>query len=105
MSDRHIYREIPPAQRRCSYYRCNVPIERNLFKSKDGRLWHYGCWNDARDEHFRCQKCWSSFDATEAGFEEATLSQGDEFKQAWKAKCPHCGAAVKNSSQRSMIEA
>lgn len=103
MSDRGLYRTIPLAQRICCF--CDDPIERNLIRTKDGRLWHYGCYNTARDLHYRCTECFAGFDGTEATWEYSETSIGNEFRHGRKAVCPYCGVAVKNSSQRSMIEA
>jgi hypothetical protein len=103
MSDRALYRTIPLAQRICCF--CDDPIERNLLRTKDGRLWHYGCYNTARDQHFKCNECFASFDGTEAAWEDNERSVGEEFKRGKQAVCPYCGVAVRSPGQRSMIEA
>lgn len=102
MSDRALYRTIPLAQRTCCY--CQEPIQKNLLRSKDGRLWHYGCWNTARDSHYECQECYAKFDGTEANWDLSDSSHGDEFGHKRKAICPHCGAPIQNLSQRGAIE-
>ena len=105
MSNRHIYREVPPAKRSCSYYRCQDPIRRNIFTTKDGRLWHYGCWQDARDEQYQCLECWGRFDATEAAFIEGQGCRSDDFRPVQRVICPYCGSVnVKGLSQVGVIE-
>jgi hypothetical protein len=103
MSDRALYRSIPLLQRRCCF--CEEPIQRNLLRTKDGRLWHYGCYNIARDQHFKCNECFSNFDGTEVTWEDSETSVGEEFRPGRKAVCPHCGIELKSPSQRSLIQA
>ena len=91
MSDRDIYTKIPLAQRCCS--KCQEPIERNIARTKDGRIWHYGCLMDAKDEYHECLECFSNFDGTEASFLEGQSSYNDEYRQTRKPICPHCGSS------------
>ena|SRR3972149_7371702 len=94
MSVRYLYNTLPSSKRVCSYYLCRKPILRNNAKTGDGRLWHWGCLNDARDEHFKCTDCFARFDATEASFEECERGLGDEFRQGLSPVCPFCGAPI-----------
>lgn len=84
MSLRFLYRKIPVNKRICNYYRCQKPILRNIAEDKDGRIYHWGCLQSARDERFRCLNCYAIFDATEVAldfqFGKLTLL------------CPHCGS-------------
>jgi DNA-directed RNA polymerase subunit RPC12/RpoP len=99
MSDRVVYRKVPLAQRLCSYYLCNKQIERNIARTKDGRLWHWGCLSDARDEQYRCRGCSGTFDATEAMIEEKQKFVGDSQKTLFSLSCPYCGAEVSKHKQ------
>jgi hypothetical protein len=90
LSDRFLYRKIPAVKRRCTG--CQEPILRNIFRGKDGRLWHYGCWNTARDQHYECLDCNAKFDATEACFVESQSCRGDEVQPTQRPVCPFCGS-------------
>jgi len=94
MSLRFLYVKIPASQRICSYYRCQHPILRNIARTSDGRIWHYGCLSDAREEHHKCQGCFSSFDGTEAVWSEQEVGKSDEFQMRFKLCCPNCGVQV-----------
>ena len=65
MSVRHLYQAIPESQRICSFYRCQQPILRNITKTEDGRIWHYGCLMTARDQKFYCFNCQAQLDGTQ----------------------------------------
>jgi len=97
LSDRFLYRRIPANERLCSYHRCREPILRNIARDKDGRIYHWGCLQSARDEQYRCLECYSTFNATEAIFEEEQSSYNDEFRQVFKVICPHCGTFIIHS--------
>lgn len=104
MSDRALYKKLPLNRRVCSWIHCQNPIERNLIKSKDGRLWHYGCYNNARDAHFSCKECLATYDGTEVVFVEGLTSGNDDFRQQWQPTCPGCGAELKNANQIGAVE-
>jgi hypothetical protein len=89
---RVLFRRIPPSQRICTYYRCAEKVQRNPDFDKQRRLYHHGCLLDARDEWFSCLDCFSSFDATEASFEEVQRSFNDDFSQRLRPTCPNCGS-------------
>lgn len=104
MSDRGLYKKVPLAKRVCSWIHCQDPIQRNIIKSKDGRLWHYGCRNIALDTHYHCVECFATFDGTEVNFVEGGSGVGDDFRQQYKATCPSCGAELKNPNQMGAVE-
>jgi hypothetical protein len=105
MSVRYLYQRIPRSKRICNYYHCSRPgriILRNIARDKNGAIYHYGCLQSARDEKWRCQECWMTFDATEAVIEEEEFCYNDEYKLRLKVSCPSCGSQnVKNLSGRS----
>jgi hypothetical protein len=92
MSLRILYRKVPSNRRTCSYYRCQKPIQRNIDRDKDGRLYHHGCLMNAEDEYFHCDDCYLTFDATEAAFEERQRVRGDQVWERLRAVCPNCGS-------------
>jgi DNA-directed RNA polymerase subunit RPC12/RpoP len=101
-----LYRKIRADKRICNYYRCQQPILRNIDIDKQGRIYHHGCLMDAKDEKFRCNECFSTFDATEASFDQVQKWQGDDLKDAFEVVCPHCGFHLKGRNQiRGEIEA
>lgn len=102
MSVRYFYQCIPANERICS--RCQHPILRNIAKTPDGRLWHYGCLNTAKDEHHQCPECYASFDGTEALVSEYETGQGDTFTMSVKFACPYCGAEVPKHNRFSEEE-
>jgi hypothetical protein len=102
MSDRALYKKVPLDKRVCSWIHCQDPIKRNLIRSKDGRLWHYGCYNNARDTHFECKVCFSTYDGTEVIYVEGGV--GEDFRQQWKPTCPSCGADLKGLNQAGAVE-
>ena len=104
MSDRGLYRKVPLKQRVCSWVHCQNPIQRNIIKSKDGRLFHYGCYNNARDTHYQCSECFATYDGTEVIFVEGTSSFSDDFRQQWIPTCPGCGVHLKNLQSHGVIE-
>lgn len=94
MSIRRLYKTVPVDQRVCSYYKCpSGRIRRNIARTNDGRLWHYGCLNDAHEEKYRCLECYMTFDATEASFQEGQVIHGDEIREQPKPICPNCGCS------------
>lgn len=101
MSVRYLY-EKPEVERFCSW--CAEPIRRNICKTADGRLWHYGCLMNAKDTHYQCPECWADFDGTEANFEESTVADGNDWKRSRKALCSHCGAQVSFHDREGVIE-
>jgi DNA-directed RNA polymerase subunit RPC12/RpoP len=103
MSLRRLYNSIPIQARHCTW--CHNQIERNIATTPDGRLWHYGCLNDAKDTHYECVECFSRFDGTEACLEEIQSMRGDDFTTGRKASCPNCGSSdMKGLSQAGVIE-
>ena len=102
MSDRYLYRRIPVAQRNCSW--CQRAILRNIARTKDGRLWHYGCLMTAKDARFQCSECVGSFDGTEVTLELKQSTYGDDFRQIMKAFCPSCGGPAKSLIGQGGIE-
>lgn len=84
MSVRYLYRVLPASKRICSYWRCGTQILRNLTRTADGRLWHYGCLQSAKDDHFQCFDCNSRLDGTE-------VNQVD-FDEGRKFACGNCGS-------------
>ena len=92
MNARVLYRRIPLEKRLCSYYDCHKPIRRNLALDKNGRIYHYGCLQDALEEKYRCNDCFFTFDATEAVLEEKQKLYGDEIKGLLGIICPNCGS-------------
>jgi hypothetical protein len=93
VSLRFLYRKIPVAKRICSYYRCQRPIIRNIARAQDGRLYHYGCLQSARDEVYECLECYLHFDGTEAGFVDAQKFRGDMMQEGFRPACPNCGSS------------
>lgn len=91
MSFRFLYRTIPASKRICSYYRCMKPILRNLARDQNGRLYHYGCLQTAKDEKWYCSECFFTFDATEASFVEAENLRNDCNTEILRPQCPNCG--------------
>lgn len=85
MSLRILYRKIPVNKRICSYYRCQKPILRNIAEDQEGRIYHYGCLQSARDQRFRCLNCYAIFDGTEVVVSE-------EFSDKLTPICPYCGS-------------
>jgi len=65
MSVRYLYRKVPVSRRTCSYYACQGPILRNIIQTEDGRIWHYGCLQTAKDQRFHCFDCFADLDGTE----------------------------------------
>ena len=104
MSDRGLYKKVPLAKRVCSWVHCQDQIQRNIIKSKDGRLWHYGCFINARDAHFQCKECFATYDGTEVNFIEGGSGRGDTFRQEWIPTCPSCGSHLKNPYAHGVIE-
>jgi len=103
MSDRHLYRELPPSEIICTW--CHNQVERNILKTSDGRIWHYGCLNTAKDTYYECLECFSTFNGVEASLEETQITSGDEFKTGHKAWCPNCGSSnVSGLTQTGVIE-
>ena len=101
MSVRYLYRTIPRSKRICNYYRCQRPILRSIKLDKNGAIYHYGCWQTAKEERWRCRECWMTFDATEASFEEAQDLRNDEFRERYRVTCPGCGSTnIKKISGR-----
>jgi hypothetical protein len=92
LSSRFLYRKIRPEKRLCSYYRCQMSILRNIARTKDGRLWHWGCLETALDEQYRCLDCYGTFDATEVVLEEKQKFVGDSQKTLFSLACPNCGS-------------
>ena len=92
MSFRFLYRRIPVSERVCSYYKCRSQILRNIARTSDGRIWHYGCLMNARDEQYRCLECYATFDATEASFDTKQIIRGDFMAERLQPLCPHCGS-------------
>jgi len=83
MSVRYLYRVLPASKRICSYWRCQGIILRNLAKTEDGRLWHYGCLQSAKDDHFYCRNCFARLDSTQVA--QADFGEGPIFT------CGNCG--------------
>jgi hypothetical protein len=105
MSVRYLYKAIPVAKRSCSWPPCSKSVVRNLFRTKDGRLWHYGCLNIALDTHYECLECFSSFDGTETSFEIKQFLDGEYMAERLRPICPYCGSVnVKGLSQVGVIE-
>ena len=104
MSDRFLYRKVPLDKRVCNWIHCQSPIQRNIIRTKDGRMWHYGCLQSAKDAHYQCIDCVATFDGTEVNFVEGNSSVGDDFRQQYKATCPSCGAELKNPNQMGAVE-
>lgn len=102
MSDRILYKKVPLNKRVCSWIHCQDPIKRNIIQSKDGSLWHYGCFNNARDTHFRCEDYFATYDGTQVIFVEGGLSES--YRQQWKATCPSCGAILRSLAGQGGIE-
>ena len=92
MNLRVLYRKIPVSKRICNYYRCQQPILRNIARTKNGAIYHYGCLNNALDEKWRCRECFMTFDATEVSFEEMQILKNDEFRERYRPICPGCGS-------------
>lgn len=86
MSVRYLYRTVPTSKRLCSYYRCQQPILRNLALDKEtGLIYHYGCLQTAKDEHFRCLDCGATLDGREINLAE--WGDGSEpQKNVWKMR-------------------
>jgi hypothetical protein len=104
MSVRYLYRALPLSQRICSWIHCQNPIQRNIIRTKDGRMWHYGCLQSAKDTHYQCLECVATFDGTEVNFEEGSSGFGDDFRQQWKPQCPGCGANLRSLASQGGIE-
>jgi len=103
MSLRRLYSSLPVQARQCTW--CHEPILRNIDQDKDGRLYHHGCLLTARETHYECLECFSSFNGTESSFEEECRPEGEDFKFHRKSLCPHCGSSnVKGLSQVGVIE-
>jgi len=92
MSDRIVYRNVPLQQRICSYHLCHKPIIRNIARTKEGRLWHWGCLQSARDKQYKCLDCYGTFDATQAILEEKQKLCGDDIKELFGLICPICSS-------------
>jgi hypothetical protein len=99
LSFRFLYQRVPVKERICSYYLCQKPILRNIAQTPDGRLWHYGCLNTAKDEQHKCLECFGTFDGTEAILSEHEQDRGDTFSMEMKLSCPYCGAEVSKHKQ------
>jgi len=84
LSIRYLYRVLPSSKRICSYWRCGTQILRNIAKTDDGRLWHYGCLQSAKDDRFHCLDCDSHQDSTEINV--ADFGEGPIFT------CGNCGS-------------
>jgi len=104
MSDRFLYRKVPLDKRVCNWIHCQNPIQRNIIRTKDGRMWHYGCLQSAKDTHYQCIECVATFDGTEVNFVEGGSGYGDDFRQQWKPQCPSCGADLKSLAGQGGIE-
>jgi predicted nucleic acid-binding Zn ribbon protein len=85
LSIRYLYRVLPASKRVCSYWRCGTIILRNLARTEDGRLWHYGCLQSAKDDHFHCLDCGANMDSTEITLTD--LGEGPVFS------CGSCGSS------------
>lgn len=88
MSVRYLYRVLPASKRVCSYWRCAQRILRNMTKTEDGRLWHYGCLQTAKDERYRCVECGSFLDGTQ-------VSLADYADGKPTLSCGNCGSTLK----------
>jgi DNA-directed RNA polymerase subunit RPC12/RpoP len=99
MSLRRLYGSIQTDKRRCSYYRCQKPILRNIDRDKDGHIYHHGCLMSAQDERYRCLECFAIFDATEASFDIKPIIKDDDATERLQIICPHCGSINLKPSQ------
>jgi hypothetical protein len=91
LSFRFLYRKLRAQQRTCSF--CNEPILRNIIRAKNGELYHYGCYQTAKDEQYQCLECYSRFDRTEAALQTKQLVKGEnEMFEASEPVCPNCGS-------------
>lgn len=88
MSLRFLYRKLPASKRLCSYWRCQGSILRNITESDDGRLWHYGCLQTAKDEQHRCRECNSLLDGTQ-------VSLADYADGQPTLSCGNCGSTIR----------
>ena len=91
MSIRYLYRVLPASKRVCSHWRCQTKILRNLTQTDDGRLWHYGCLQTAKDEKFRCFECGSTLDGT-----QVCLGEYGDARPV--VSCGNCGSTVRTPS-------
>jgi len=91
MSVRYLYRVLPASKRICSYWRCQTQILRNMSRTEDGRLWHYGCLQTAKDEYHRCQECGSTLDGTQ-------VSLADYADGQPALSCGNCGGTLRMPS-------
>jgi hypothetical protein len=91
LSVRYLYRVLPSSKRICSYWRCQTTILRNLTRTEDGRLWHYGCLQTAKDEQFRCLECGSTLDGT-------GVTYNDYADGRPTLGCGNCGATIRMPS-------
>jgi len=84
MSIRYLYKTIPRDKRICCYYLCEKPILRNIARDTDGRIYHYGCLNTAKDEQHRYLDCGGGFNGTEVALD-------NPFGET-VVICPFCGS-------------
>lgn len=102
MNLRALYRRIPESRRLCCF--CGHPIQRNIDRDKDGRLYHHGCLLDALAKTYECIECNVTFPWTEAILEVSDEVFNDEFQQRNRVLCPYCGA-VNFKKQTAIVEA